>query len=391
MNYKRLIDINPHSNESYLLLGPRGTGKTTWIKENFPNSQYIDLLNEAVYFELKADPHRLETYFPANVETRIIIDEIQRVPELLNEVHRAIEGSQRRFILTGSSARKLKRAGVNLLAGRALQRSMYPLTALEQQSDFNLTKTLLLGELPQVKKSSLPHDFLQTYVNTYLREEVMQEGLVRNMRVFHRFLEIASFSHAQQINLSSIARELGVDQKTVASYFEILEDLLIAMRIPVFDKRAKRRLSQHPKFYYFDVGVFRTLRPRGPLDLPTEITGAALEGLIFQEMIAVNSYLHGAYEFYFWRTHNQVEVDLIAYGNHGLIAIEVKSSGYVERKDYAGLIAFRNDYPMARCYLIYLGEEEKHEHGIHILPAQTALLQLDKILMCNHTIISTGQ
>jgi predicted AAA+ superfamily ATPase len=378
--YQRLINIDPQSLESYLILGPRGTGKTTWIKSHFKGAIYIDLLNEATYFELKANPHALETYFPKNSEIWIIIDEIQRVPELLNEVHRAIEHSKRRFILTGSSARKLKQTGVNLLAGRALQRNMFPLTAMEQQDHFDLQQALLTGQLPKVKTITDPKDFLQTYVNTYLREEVLQEGLVRNMRAFHRFLEVASFSHAQQINHSSIAREVGVDQKTVVGYFDILEDLLLASRLPVFDKRAKRRLSQHPKFYYFDAGVFQTLRPKGPLDISSEIGGAALEGLILQEMKAINAYLRRDYQFYFWRTSNQMEVDFIAYGEHGLIAIEIKATAQVHQHDYSGLKAFRTDYPMAECYLIYLGEQEKQIDGITLLPARQALLTLDNIL-----------
>jgi predicted AAA+ superfamily ATPase len=248
------------------------------------------------------------------------------------------------------------------------------------KEDFDIEAALRFGQLPKVKSISDPKDFLKTYVNTYLREEVMQEGLVRNMRSFHRFLEVVSFSHGQQLNVSSIAREVGVDQKTVSGYIDILEDLLIAWRIPIFDQHAKRKLSQHPKFYYFDSGVFQIIRPKGPLDVGSKIGGMALEGLVLQEMMAINAYLHRDYQFYFWRTRSQIEVDFVLYGEHGLIAIEVKAKTSVDMSDFSGLKAFLEDYPIATGYLFYLGEQEKTIGNITLLPVKKALLSLDKIL-----------
>ncbi|OGT30026.1 MAG: ATPase [Gammaproteobacteria bacterium RIFCSPHIGHO2_12_FULL_35_23] len=381
--YPRLLKIANNSQESYFLFGPRGVGKTTWVKNNFPSDTYIDLLEQNIFFDLSANPQHLKRYFPVEASKWIIIDEIQKIPALLNEVHRLIEHEKRKFILTGSSARSLRKKGVNLLAGRALQLTMHPLTAIEQGEQFNLGKTLLYGQLPKVKTSNDPKLYLQAYINMYLREEVLQEGLTRNMQLFYRFLEIASFAHGEQINLSAIAREVGVNQKLIASYFDILEDLLIAKRIKIFTKRAKRRLSHHPKFYLFDVGVYKILRPKGPLDSISEINGHALEGLFFQEISAINAYLKAEYEFYFWRTSNQIEVDFIAYGPKSLLAFEIKSSTYVDKKNLTGLKAFKTDYPMAKCYLIYLGEHCQYIDNIEIIPFNKALMSLDKLLISN--------
>lgn len=378
--YKRLIHIDTQSRHSYLILGARGTGKTTWVKSTFVGAHYIDLLDQVIYLELIASPGRIKEFFPKDTQTWIIIDEIQKIPELLNEVHRAIESENRRFILTGSSARSLRKKGVNLLAGRALQTMIYPLTAKEENEKFDLKASLLYGQLPAVKTHETPKAYLASYVITYLREEVLQEGLVRHIQAFHRFFETASFSHGAQIEYAAIARELGIDNKTVSAYFDILEDLLIGHRLPVFSKRAKRRLSQAPKFYFFDVGIYQTLRPRGPLNSTQEINGPALEGFLLQEMRAINNYLCLEYEFYFWRTSNQIEVDFIVYGSKGLVAIEVKSHHRFDISDLQGLKQFKKDYPQATCYLFYLGEQERVRDDIQILPFSKAVQQLDKLL-----------
>ena len=195
-----------------------------------------------------------------------MVDEVQRVPDILNEVHRLIESRGLRFVLTGSSARKLRRRGVNLLAGRALTRRMHPLTARELGRDFDLGRALRFGCLPFACTASDPQEYLASYVSTYLREEVQQEGLARNLAAFSRFLEAASFSQGSVLNMAAVARDCSVRAKVVEDYFAILENLLIAVRLPVFTRRAKRRLVAHPKFYFFDAGVFRAIRPRGPLE-----------------------------------------------------------------------------------------------------------------------------
>ncbi|MFO7928642.1 MAG: AAA family ATPase, partial [Candidatus Humimicrobiaceae bacterium] len=283
--YSRII--KKPKNKSFFLFGPRGTGKTTWVKRTFREGIYLDLLEARLYNELLADPQRLENYIPSNFKGWIIIDEVQRVPEILNEVHRLIEGSHYRFVLTGSSARKLKRNGPNLLAGRALTYFMHPLTVPELGRDFSLKHSLLYGNLPSAYTEDNPGGFLESYIQTYLQEEVRQEGLTRNLGAFARFMESASFSQGEVLNISEVARESSVGRKIVENYFTILEDLMIAYRIPVFTKRAKRRLVSHPKFYYFDVGIYRTIRPAGPLDSPQEAEGIAFESVFFQEALAI--------------------------------------------------------------------------------------------------------
>ena len=366
--------------KSFFLFGPRGTGKTTWVKHTFPKAVYIDLLEAEVFNDLLANPQRLENFIPKNFEDWIIIDEVQRIPELLYEVHRLIEKYKHQFILTGSSARKLRRKGPNLLGGRALTYSLHPLTATELEKDFKLEHSLLYGQLPSVYTESDSKKYLESYVKTYLEEEIRQEGLIRNLGAFSRFLEAASFSQASVLNISAVARECAVERKVVENYFYILEDLLIAHRLPVFMKRAKRRLIAHPKFFYFDVGVFRTLRPMGPLDMPEHIEGAACETLLFQELKALNETLSLGYTLSYWKTSNNIEVDFVLYGQKGIKAFEIKRTRRVSRVMLQGLRAFLKDYPMAKAYFIYGGKRYLREGTIEILPMETTFKELSKIL-----------
>lgn len=378
--YNRLINIDINSRHSIFLFGPRGTGKTLWVKTHFKDYLYFDLLNTELFNDFIANPARLEERIPKHFKPFIVIDEVQKVPELLNEVHRLIESHGYRFILTGSSARSLKRKGVNLLAGRALNYTMHPLTCYELEEDFSLDAALKNGLLPSVYQTTDPKHYLETYVSSYLREEVLQEGLARNLSQFARFLETASFSQGSILNISEIARETGIERKLVSNYFDILEDLLISYRLPVFTKRAKRRLVAHPKFYFFDSGVYRTIRPKGPLDSPEEIDGAALETLFLAHLRAINDYYRLGYHLFYWRTSNQLEVDFVVYGEGGLFAFEIKRSRYVNRTDLNGLKAFMNDYNVAKCFLLYGGQHEEYHDDISILPFTKGLQQLINIL-----------
>jgi predicted AAA+ superfamily ATPase len=377
--YRRLFSI-PDRKKSFFLFGPRATGKTTWIKAHTESAVYIDLLKSDDLLRFSSHPSHLEKLIPPDYSGWIIIDEIQKVPQLLDEVHRLIESRRVSFILTGSSARSLRRKGVNLLAGRALTRHMFPLTAIELGEDFSLEQSIRYGHLPAVFSEPDKSAYLRSYVSTYLKEEVLQEGLTRNIGAFSRFLETASFSHGSLITYTEIAREMGLNRKVVENYFGILEDLLLSVQLPVFVKRAKRRITAHPKFYFFDTGVYQALRPRGPLDSYTEVSGPAVEGLFLQDAMAVNSYLQLGYQFYFWRTSSGREVDFILYGPGGLKAFELKHTDKIRTGDMKGLAAFKADYPEAETFLIYTGERTEYHGGITVLPLSRALKHMDSLL-----------
>jgi uncharacterized protein len=365
---------------SCLLLGPRGTGKSTWARQRFPEALVLDLLDFATYGELLARPDRLGQIVAAASTSTVVIDEVQRLPELLNEVHRLIEERSTRFVLTGSSARKLRRTGVNLLAGRARSMAMHPLTAVELGDQFDLRRSITLGHLPTVYVADDPERYLAGYVGTYLREEVMAEALTRNLDGFSRMLTAASFSQASVLSMTTVARDSGVSRKTVEGYFDLLEDLLIAFRLPVFQRRAKRELTAHPKFYFFDAGVYRAIRPKGPLDPVEEIDGAAIETLVAQELRAINEAFQLGYQLSFWRTRAGQEVDFVLYGERGLVAIEVKRSSHYREQDLGALRVFGQDYPMARRFLFYGGDREYELDGIRVLPLARALPDLPTIL-----------
>ena len=366
--------------QSFFLFGPRGVGKTVWLHQQFPTALFFDLLDHQVYTQLLARPERLGEQIPQRQKDWVVLDEIQRVPELLNEVHRLIESRRLHFVLTGSSARKLRRRGTNLLAGRAVTRQMHPLTALELGKDFDLQRTLRYGCLPLACTSEDPNDYLKSYAATYLREEVQQEGFARNIGAFGRFLEVASFSQGGVLNMAAVARECAVSAKVVEDYFSILEDLFIAVRLPVFSKRAKRRLVAHPKFYYFDPGVFQAIRPRGPLDAPEQIHGPALETLFLQQARALNDYKRLEYRLHYWRTASGEEVDFVLYGERGLRAFEVKMSHNARPEDLRSLLRFRADFPQAKTHLLYLGQRRWHDRGIEVLPFFDCVSKLDQWL-----------
>lgn len=368
---------------SSFLFGPRGTGKTFWLRHCLPESVYVDLLEARTSVELLADPQRLANRIPPDNRRPIVIDEIQRVPALLDEVHRLIESRNLSFVLTGSSPRKWRRGGTNLLAGRAISHQLFPFTAAELGQDFSLSNALRYGMLPTLhdtEKTVVPEDYLASYVQTYLREEIVAEGLTRQAGAFARFLETASFSQGQPLNISAVARESAVHRKVAESYFQILEDLLIGVRVPAFRKRQKRRLTGHPKFYFFDVGVYRALRPRGPLDSPEQIDGPALETLVFHELRATVQNLGLDYDLYYWRTAGGREVDFVLYGPRGIVAIEVKRKARLSGHDLRGLRGFLDDYPMAKAFVLYGGDHPAYYDPIRVLPIADALRDLPNLL-----------
>jgi len=376
MTTKRFLKI---PSQSFFLFGPRGSGKTTWLKQHFSNALFINLLEPEDLRIYQSKPERLRATIDANRDKKIIvIDEIQHVPELLPLIHSIMEEKKElQFILTGSSARKLRRVGTDLLAGRAIREEMHPYIASELKERFSLPKAIELGMLPLIWEAPDPGATLKTYITTYLKEEVQAEGIVRNIGNFSRFLEVMSFSHGMQLNTSNIARECQVSRSTTDDYVQILKDLLLGVTLDVFTRRATRALSSHPKFYYFDTGVFRSLRPKGVLDRKEEIEGPALEGLLLQHLRAWVSGQKETHSLHFWRTRSGVEVDFIVYGPQGFWALEVKNSTSISPKDLNGLKAFAEEYPECTPLFLYRGKEKILEKEILCLPIEPFLLGIN--------------
>jgi len=372
---------------SFFLFGPRGTGKSTWLRSAFPSALWLDLLDPETFRSYSARPERLKEAIEGHPGRKVIvIDEIQKVPELLDLVHLLMEKyTDLRFVLTGSSARKLKRTGVDLLAGRALVKTMHPFMMAEVGPARSLLDVLTTGLVPLIAVSTDSRETLRAYVALYLKEEVQMEGMVRNIGSFSRFLEAIAFSHGAVLNLAAVARECQVNRKTVEGFVAILEDLLLAFQVPVFARRAKRHLASHPKFFYVDAGVFRSLRPAGPLDNPHEIDGAALEGLVAQHLRAWIAYRGSDCRLFFWRTKSGVEVDFVLYGQDGFWAIEVKNSARIQPKMLTGLTRFREDYPEAQPLFLYRGRERLRINNIPCLPCDEFLLNLTP-----HQPLATG-
>lgn len=368
MHYIKRVFHEPDS--SYFLFGPRGTGKSTLTLHNHPQALIVDLRLAEMRYRLSAQPDLLKELVEAQPSgTTIIIDEIQKIPELLPIVHLLIEKKKHwKFILTGSSARKLKRQGVDLLGGRALKRVLHPFMACELQDKFNLHDVLLYGLLPLRFGQSNPLETLQAYISLYLEEEVKTEGLIRNYEQFTRFLQVMSLSHAGILNITNIARECHVKRTTVNDWISILEDLLICHQINIFSQRAKRALTSHPKFYFFDAGVYRALRPISLKDIDSEINGAGLEGLVAQHLIAWRDYTTAKHEISFWRTRSGVEVDFVILGPLGFWAIEVKNGNKIRSEDLQGLVSFKEDYPEAQAFFLYRGNERLNKNGILCIP-----------------------
>jgi len=375
--YRRFF--SPPKKESYFLFGPRGTGKSTWLREVYPDAYWIDLLNPELFRFFSAGPERLRTVLESHKgQKTIVIDEIQKIPTLLDVVHSLIEEKKGyQFILTGSSSRKLRNHGVNLLGGRALLRHMPPFFAKEIGNAFSLSRNLKLGMLPIVLDSESPEEVLRAYAGIYLKEEVQAEGIVRNIGDFARFLEAMSFSHGSLINTSNIARECQIARKTVDNYLLILNDLLLGFQIDVFRRKAKRGLVNRSKFYFFDSGVYYSIRPQNLHDIESEKEGAALEGLVAQHLKGWIDAQQKPYALNFWQTQTKVEVDFIVSGPDCFLAIEVKNGTQVHPHELRGLEKFQEDYPQAKPLLLYRGKTPYKEKGILCYPVEAFLKEID--------------
>lgn len=348
----RIFQLDKEIESSIFLFGGRQTGKTTILRQQFPNAIFFDLLNTSVKSRLQRRPVVLyETLKDKPAGTLVIIDEIPEIPELLNEVHRLIVERQLIFILCGSSARKLKRKGHNTLGGRALPVYLYPLVSAEIP-DFDIDRAVNYGMLPPHYLAKNPSRLLAGYIDVYLKEEIKEEALVRNLDAFHRFLEVAALTDGEIINNNNIAQECGVHATTVNSYFDILEDTLIGYRIPAYTKVMQRRLVQAPRFYYFDIGIANHLLHRKDLMRGTADYGHAFEHLVVQELVAYLHYTHSEERLSYWRTYTGIEVDVII--GDARIAIEIKSAEEIQNKHLKNLKIFSEEHPQSRLIVVSL-------------------------------------
>ena len=347
---ERILRIYKELESSIFLFGARQTGKSTILRQQFPKSIYIDLLDTEMSSRFRRRPVLLYEMLSNKPEkTLVIIDEIPEVPELLNEVHRLISERNLLFILCGSSARKLKRKGKNTLGGRALPIYLYPFVS-EEIDDFDIDRAVNYGMLPPHYLSKNPSRQLSAYIQVYLKEEIKEEALVRNLDSFQRFLEAAALTDGEIINNNNIAQDCGVSATTVSSYFDILEDTLIGYRIPAYRKVKKRRIIQAPRFYYFDVGVANHLLHHKDMMRGTDEYGHAFEHLVIQEIYAWLHYSHSDEELTYWRTYTGIEVDVVI--GEARVAIEIKSAEEVKNKHLKGLKAFGEEYPDSRRIII---------------------------------------
>jgi predicted AAA+ superfamily ATPase len=356
--------------ETFFLWGPRQTGKTTLLKAAYPDAFWIDLLKAEEYRRYLQNPELLRAEFAAGKAIRqVVIDEVQKVPQLLDEAHWLHENRRVRFALCGSSARKVKRGYANLLGGRAVRYELHGLTAGEIGQDFDLNRMLNHGYLPTIFLSDTPQRLLNAYVADYLKEEVAAEGLVRNLPVFSQFLNTASLSDSELVNFSTIARDCGVSSHTIKGYFQILEDTLLGRWLPGYIKRPKRRVIAAPKFFFADVGVVNHLAKRGELRPGSELYGKAFENWVFHELSAHNAYTEAFATLSYWRLASGVEVDFVV--NDMQVAIEAKAASKITADHLNGLRALAQDHSRVKQRVIVCLEPNprRTEEGILILPA----------------------
>ncbi len=357
--YNRILDIGLWKEDSIFLFGARQTGKSTLLMQRFPDAVYFDLLKTNMLERFRKRPALLRELLQDSLDnTLIIIDEIQQVPDLLNEVHWLISNKNLRFVLCGSSARKLKRSGDNTLGGRAVPCYLYPLVSGEIP-DFNLERALTNGMLPRHYMVSNASHRLRAYIDVYLKEELQQEAIVRNLQGFSRFLEVAAISNGEIVNYQNVATDCGISANTVKEYFNILQDTLIGYMMPAYVKTLKRRVIQSPRFYFFDVGVANYLLGRSELKAGTIEYGHAFEHFVIQELRAYVGYHNQAHplrqiKMSYWRTYSGIEVDVVL--GDAEIALEIKSATEIQSKHLKGLQAFSEEYPSARLVVVSLDE-----------------------------------
>lgn len=372
--YDRILNIDNEYNDSVFLWGARQVGKTTWLNAKYPACRTYDLLRPSDFERLLRRPEILSEELEGFGENdTVIIDEIQKLPQLLDEVHSLIQRKNIRFILSGSSARKLRRLGTNLLGGRASREQMYPLVSAEIP-DFDLIRAVNNGMIPRHYMVDNPKERLRGYVGIYLNEEIRQEALTRNLQSFSRFLEVAAQCDGEMLVYKNIAQDCGIDYRTVKEYFTILEDTLVGYLIPGFTLSQKRRAIAAPKFYLFDVGLANYLNHRSGMQPGSDDFGHSFEHLIIQEIIAYLGYNHIDERLTYWRTSNGYEVDVIV--GEGRVAIEIKATDEAKSRHTHGLKAFSEDFPDARLIIVSLDKYRRKMNGVDVIPATEFLHDL---------------
>lgn len=374
--FQRSLHLPPAGRETFFLWGPRQVGKSTLLRDAYPEAHWIDLLKSDEYRRYLERPHLLREELTARPPPRqVVIDEVQKVPTLLDEVHWLHENRKIRFALCGSSARKVRRGAANLLGGRALRYELFGLTAAELGRDFDLDRLLNHGYLPPVYQAERAQRLLRSYVGDYLKEEVAAEGLARNLPVFSRFLDAAALSDADLVNFSNIARDCGVSGNAVKGYFGILEDTLLGRWLPAYVKRPKRRVIQAPKFYFSDVGMVNHLARRGTLQRGGELYGKAFENWVFHELCAHDAYRERFAHLAYWRLASGIEVDFLV---NDTLAIEAKARDRITSDDLGGLRQIAIDQPRIRRRVIVCLESKRRrtDDGIDVLPVAAFLEEL---------------
>ncbi len=376
MLIKRILDLNTHLTEkSILLIGPRRTGKSYYIQKQVKPDQYINLLDAETFRKLSFNPTNLKDFFSTN-DSIIAIDEIQKLPSLMDEVHSLLEKNKKlRFILTGSSAKELRKSHTSLMAGRARQINFLPLIYKEvQKYSFDLNKFLHYGGLPDVYLSNNPWEELKDYAGTYLREEIQASAFVRKIENYSRFLEFAALCSGQLLNFESLANDAFIPARTIKDYYNLLEETLIGYNLKPIRKSGSRKEISTNKFYFFDTGVLNSFVKRKKLLSKTKEYGDLFEHFIFLELKSYQLYNRADWELEFWRTHSQHEVDFIL--GKGEVAIEVKSKDKVSSADIVNLKKFSEDYKVKRMILICQEEEKRKIENIEIYPWSIFLEEL---------------
>ncbi len=373
--FTRALALPPAGQETFFLWGPRQTGKTTLLRQTYPEAVWIDLLKADEYRRYLERPELLREELAPDESRQVVIDEVQKVPGILDEVHWLHETRRVRFAICGSSARKVRRGAANLLGGRAVPYELHGLTASEVGRDFDLVRLLNHGYLPALYQADRAERLLAAYVGDYLKEEVAAEGLVRNLPVFSTFLNAASHSDGDLVNFANIARQCGVSAPTVKGYFGILEDTLLGRWLPAYTRRAKRRVVGAPKFYFNDVGVVNHLARRGRIVPGGELFGKAFENWVFHELQAFNAYQEKYAELSHWRLASGIEVGFIV--GQMAVAIEAKAASRITADHLKGLRHVRADHPRVRCVAVCLEPKRRTtEDGIEILPASAFVEEL---------------